>query len=218
VTVHRVGLIDDHPLYARALEQLVASVDDLEWVGSATTVDELMAKASGLDVVMLDLRLVDGSIPHDNIQKFHDRGVTVLVYTSGEHPELLRSAARAGVLGVILKSEREDMVLAAIQAAARGEPVVTTHWAAAIDGDPNLDKVDLSPQQQRVLTRWAEGEKVSTIARGLGISVSMVNDHKRAIQLKYAQAGRPTRTQPDFYKRALEDGWLPYPFRRNRLK
>lgn len=216
--VCQVGLVDDHPLYARALEQMVAGTDDLRWVGAGTCVDELFEKVAGLDVVILDLRLADGTIPHDNIQRFHDRGVKVLVYTSGEHPELLRSAARAGVLGVVLKSEPEATVLAAIRAAARGEPVVTTEWAAAVDSDPDLDRVDLSPQLQRVLTRWAEGETAAAIARGLGVSTETVNDYKRRIQLKYAEAGRPTYTKQDFLKRAMEDGWLPYPVRRKPLK
>jgi DNA-binding NarL/FixJ family response regulator len=218
MTVCRVGLVDDHPLYARALGQLLATADDVEWCGSAATVDELVVKAPDLDVVMLDLRLADGTIPHDNIQRLHDRNIKVLVYTSGEHPELLRSAARAGVLGVVLKSEKEAVVLEAIRCAAHGEPVLTTDWAVAVDGDPGLDKVDLTAQQQRVLTRWAEGEKAATIARGLGIGVDRVNEHKRNIRLKFAQAGRPTRTDQDVLKRAMEDGWVPYPIRRKPLK
>jgi DNA-binding NarL/FixJ family response regulator len=214
MTASRVGLVDDHPLYARALEQHFATLDDLVWAGSATTVGELLQNVPNLDVVVLDLRLADGSIPHDNIELLHGRGIKVLVYTSGEHPELLRSAARAGVLGVVLKTESEAMVLAAIRVASRGEPVVTSEWAAAIDGDPDLARVDLSPQLQRVLTRWAEGETASTIARGLGVSIETINDYKRRIQLKYAAAGRPTTTKQDFLKRAMEDGWVPYPTHR----
>jgi two-component system nitrate/nitrite response regulator NarL len=210
--------VDDHPLYARALEHLVATVDDLQWAGSADTVDELLENIPHPDVVVLDLRLADGSIPHDNIERLHDRGIKELVYTSGEHPELLRSAARAGVLGVVLKSESEATVLAAIRAASRGEPVVTSEWAAAVDGDPDLAGVDLSPQLQRVLTRWAEGETVATIARGLGVSTETINDYKRRIQLKYAGAGRPTHTKQDFLKRAMEDGWVPYPIHRKPLQ
>jgi DNA-binding NarL/FixJ family response regulator len=210
----RVGLVDDHPLYARALEQHFETLDDLVWAGSAGTVGELLRNASDLDVAILDLRLADGSVPHDNIERLHGLGIKVLVYTSGEHPELLRSAARAGVLGVVLKTESEATVLAAIRAASRGEPVITSEWAAAIDGDPDLARIDLSPQLQRVLTRWAEGETAATIARGLGVSVETVNDYKRRIQLKYAAAGRPTTTKQDFLKRAMEDGWVPYPIHR----
>lgn len=213
MTVCRVALVDDHPLVARALEQLLSDADGLQWEGSAATVNELVERSPELDVVVLDLRLADGTIPHDNITRLHERGVKVLVYTSGEHPELLRSAARAGALGVVLKSEPEATVLAAIEAAARGEPVTTVEWAAAVDADPELHRVDLSPQLQRVLTRWAEGETVGAIARGLNVSPETVNDYKRRIQLKYAEAGRPTSTKQDFLKRAMEDGFVAYPIR-----
>jgi DNA-binding NarL/FixJ family response regulator len=213
----RVGVVDDHPLYARALEHLVKAEDDLRWVGFADTVGGLLREVPQPELVLLDLRLADGSTPHDNIELLHASGVRVLVYTSGEHPELLRSAARAGVLGVVLKSEAEATVIAAIRAASRGEPVVTSEWAAAVDGDPDLARVDLSPQLQRVLTRWAEGETVASIARGLGVSIETVNDYKRRIQLKYAEAGRPTHTKQDFLKRAMEDGWVPYPIHRKPL-
>lgn len=217
MVVCRVALVDDHPLVARALEQLLSDVDDLAWVGSAATVGELLEQFTALDVVILDMRLADGTIPHDNIARLHECDIKVMVYTSGEHPELLRSAARAGVLGVVLKSESEAAVLAAIQSAARGEPVVTVEWAAAVDADPELHRVDLSPQLQRVLTRWAEGETVAAIARGLGVSPETVNDYKRRIQLKYAQVGRPTWTKQDYLKRAMEDGFVEYPIRRKPL-
>ncbi len=209
----RVGLIDDHPLFALALEQLLNTAADVEWVGASATVEEMLSDYGHVDVAVLDLRLVDGSTPYDNVEHLRARGVKVLVYTSGEHPELLRSAARAGVLGIVLKSEPNEAVLSAIRAVVREQPVVTKEWAAAIDGDPDLGTVDLSPQLQRVLTRYASGQTAAAIGRGLGISVETVNDYLKRIRLKYAEAGRPIRSKLDFPKRAMEDGFLPYPQR-----
>ncbi len=207
----RVGLIDDHPLYADALELLVSGAEDLHWAGSAESVDALLRAVPDVELAILDLRLADGSLPQENVERLHAHGVAVLVYTSGEHPALLRSAARAGVLGVVLKTSPKADVLAAIRAAAAGEPVLTAEWAAAVDSDPELHKVDLSLQQQRVLTRVAEGELVETIARGLGISSETVKMHTQRIRLKYAEAQRPIRSPQDYLRRAMEDGWTPYP-------
>ncbi|MFD8101135.1 response regulator [Nocardia fluminea] len=210
----KVGLVDDHPLFARALKNLLSDAADLEYVGAGGTVDQLLAQGPVPDVVVLDLRLGDGTTPHENVQRIRGLGGEALIYTSGEHPELLRSAARAGVLGAVLKSEAEERVVEAIRSVARGEQVITTEWAAALDGDPDLAAVDLSPQQQKVLTRYASGQTAVHIAAELHITVDTVNDYLKRIRLRYAEAGRPTRTKLDFFRRALEDGWLPYPTRR----
>lgn len=214
--VVRVGLVDDHPLFGVAIARLLETADDLQWVGATATVDELFTNDPDIDVAILDLRLADGTTPHDNVTCIRERGVKVLVFTSGEHPELLRSAARAGALGIVLKSESPATILGAIRSVARDEAVVTREWAAAIDADPNLPAIDLSPQLQRVLTRYASGETAATIASGLGIGVDTVNDYLQRIRLKYAEAGRPTRSKLDFMKRAMEDGFVPYPRRRRR--
>jgi two-component system, NarL family, nitrate/nitrite response regulator NarL len=209
-----VGLVDDHPLVATGLERLLGDIPDLAWAGVGRTVDELVAGYPAVDVAILDLRLEDGSVPFDNVHRLQSIGAKVLVYTSGEHPELLRSAAGAGAMGVVLKSEPEPVIVEAIRSVARGEPVLNTQWAAAVDADPNLGAIDLSPQLQRVLTRYGDGETVPTIAGGLDISEETVKDYLRRIRLKYAEAGRPIKGKQDFGKRAMEDGWLPYPRRR----
>lgn len=209
-----VGLIDDHPLVATGLERLLGDVADLGWVGVGRTVDDFAAAHPDVDVAVLDLRLEDGSVPYDNVRRLQDLGAKVLVYTSGEHPELLRSAAGAGAMGVVLKSESEPVIVEAIRSVARGEPVLNTQWAAALDADPNLAAVDLGPQLQRVLTRYGDGESVPTIAKGLSISENTVKDYLRRIRVRYEQAGRPIEGKQDFGKRAMEDGWLPYPRRR----
>jgi DNA-binding NarL/FixJ family response regulator len=120
------------------------------------------------------------------------------------------------VLGVVRKSEDVPTVVAAVRRAAGGEQVVTTDWAAAIDGDPQLSHVGLSPRQEEVLTLYASGEKASRVARLTGLSEQTVNDYLGRIRQKYADAGRPAPTKTDLYKRAVEDGWLPVPERHPR--
>jgi two-component system, NarL family, nitrate/nitrite response regulator NarL len=212
-TAWRIGLVDDHPLVSVAVEQLLDAAEGVIWAGASPTVDALLSDHPDVDVAVLDLRLADGTTPHDNVARLRDNGLKVLIFTSGEHPELLRSAARAGALGIVLKSESPDIILGAIRSVARDEPVVTRQWAAAIDADPNLPAIDLSPQLQRILTRYASGETAAAIAAALGISSDTVNDYLQRIRLKYAEAGRPTRSKLDFMKRAMEDGFVPYPRR-----
>lgn len=180
---------------------------------SSDTVPALLEQRPELDLILLDLRLADGSSPTANIDALHVAGFPVLVYTGAENPYLVRLAAKAGVLGIVRKSAPVELVVEAIAAAADGVPVVTTEWAAAIDGDPDLDSVDLSPRQQEVLSLYASGEAADRVARLTGLSKETVNDYVGRIRAKYAAAGRPAGTKVDLYQRAVEDGLLPIPER-----
>lgn len=211
----RIGLVEDHSTYAIGLAALLAEQPDLELVAVAPTAAELIQTCTDFDLVVLDLRLADGSSPRANVLALHEHGINVLVLTSGDDRYLIRSAARGGVLGVVLKSEPPAVALDAIREAAAGRPVVTIDWAAAIDSDPELAEVQLTERQREVLALYAAGEKASSVARRTNLSVETVNDYVGRIRRKYAEAGRPAPTKMDLYKRALEDGWLPLPRRRD---
>ncbi|WP_228002669.1 response regulator transcription factor [Nocardia australiensis] len=223
-TSRRIGLVEDHESVAIGLAAMLAPEPDLDLVLTAGTVPELLTAAAqrpdtvpgrpALDLAVLDLRLADGSSPEDNVRALRDRGIEVLVFTGADNAFLVRAAAKAGVLGVVRKSEDVPTVVAAVRRAASGEQVVTTDWAAAIDGDPQLSNVGLSPRQEEVLTLYASGEKASRVARLTGLSEQTVNDYLGRIRQKYSDAGRPAPTKTDLYKRAVEDGWLPVPERR----
>ena len=207
----RVALVDDHEIVAVALQSSVEPMDDVEFVGAAGTVNELLDRYGTPDLVVLDLRLADGSSPATNIRRLREKDINVLAFTSGENPFLVRVAAQSDVLGVVRKSEPIDVLQAAIRAAARGEHIISSDWAAALDADPDLRNAGLSEQEGRVLALFASGEKAQTVAFRMGLSVTTVEDYVRRIRSKYARAQRPARTKIDLYKRALEDGFLPLP-------
>lgn len=209
----RIGVVEDHESVIIGLTAMLAEVPNLDITATAPTVPELLADAPELDLVILDLRLADGSSPKSNVEQLRAAGLEALVFTSAEDPYLVRLAAKAGVLGVLRKSEPSANVVAAISTAANGEQVVTTEWAAAIDGDPGLLDVGLSPRQRDVLALYASGEKAHRVATLTGLAPHTVNDYLGRIRAKYAEAGRPARTKTDLYKRAVEDGWLPVPKR-----
>ena len=210
-TPRRIGVVEDHESVVMGLEAMLAEHPNLVIAAAAATVPELLARNIPMDLVILDLRLSDGSSPRTNVEQLRAAGLETLVFTGAENPYLVRLAAKAGVLGVVRKSEPTATVVAAITAAANGEQVVTTEWAAAIDGDPGLLDVGLSPRQRDVLAHYASGEKAARVASLTGLAEHTVNDYLARIRAKYAEAGRPARTKTDLYKRAVEDGWLPMP-------
>ncbi|WKG12432.1 response regulator transcription factor [Nocardia sp. PE-7] len=212
--VHRIGVVEDHQVTITGLRQVLADETSLEIVATAPSVAELLAITTDLALVVLDLRLPDGSTPAENIERLRAAGIETLVFTSADEPYLVRAAARAGVLGVVRKSERDEVVAAAVRDAAAGKQVPTTDWAIAIDGDDDFTGVKLSPRQREVLALYASGEPAARVARLTGLTEETVNAYLGRIRLKYAEAGRPARTKTELFKRALEDGWLPIPRRR----
>ncbi|GAA3949278.1 response regulator transcription factor [Gordonia caeni] len=209
----RIGVVEDHESMVLGVRAMLDDHPGLSLTASSDTVAGLLAQDPQLDLVLLDLRLADGSSPTANIDALHAAGHAVLVYTGAENPYLVRLAAKVGVLGIVRKSAPVERVVQAIAAAADGNPVITTEWAAAIDGDPDLDAVDLSPRQQEVLSLYASGESADRVARLTGLSTETVNDYVGRIRAKYAAVGRPAGTKVDLYRRALEDGLLPIPER-----
>lgn len=211
--VRRIGLVEDHESVALGFAAMLADQSDIELVCTATTVGGLLAQCTELDLAVLDLRLSDGSSPKSNVEQLRAAGLETLVFTGAENPYLLRSAARAGVLGVVRKSEPSAVVVDAIRVAASGGQVASTEWAAAIDGDPELVDVGLSPRQLEVLELYASGEKLDRVAKLTNLAPQTVSDYLQRIRQKYVEAGRPAPTKTDLYKRAVEDGWLPIPER-----
>ena len=209
----RVALVDDHAIVEVAFRAALADMPSVSFIGVAPTVHELLSEHPDAELVVLDLRLADGSSPVSNVSALRDRDMRVIAYTSGEDPSLVRLVARTEVLGIVRKSAPVEVLLETIRAAVDGEALMSTEWAAAIDADPELSAARLSPQEESVLALYATGLKTQAVAATLGIPVGAVEDHVRRIRVTYARLGRAAPTKIDLYKRAIEDGYLPLPGR-----
>lgn len=200
-----MGIVDDHPAVVLGVAGIVDAQPDMYVAASGTTVSELLAHDNRLDVVLLDLVLADGTTPTQNIRTL-DAIAPVLAYTSGERPRLVREAGRAGVIGMIRKSELPEAIVDAIRAVVRGEVVATADWAAALDSDGPFVTAQLSDREAEVLALYASGETAERVGAQLFISRETVLDHIRRIRVKYAAVDRPAQTKIDLYRRAVEDG------------
>lgn len=207
----RVALVDDHEVVALAVGALIDDHPGLEFVGHATSVGALLERAPHVDLVVLDLSLRDDVLPSQNVARIAQAGSQVLVLTSGENPYLIREVSRSAALGIVRKSAPADEILGAIVRAAVGEPIVTTEWAAALDGDPELASAPLSAREREVLALYASGLGAKQVARRLHITENTVDDHIRRIRQVYGRLARPAHTKVELYQRSLEDGYLPVP-------
>ncbi|MFT3862579.1 DNA-binding response regulator [Micropruina sp.] len=202
----KVGIVDDHPALILGTSVLINAHPGLVVTGTGASAAALLASGASYDIVLLDLILADGARTAGNVSAFVSRGVPVLAYTSGDRPELIREAGRAGVMGVIRKSEPPKRLIAAIHAVLRGEVVVSPDWAAAIDTDDEFVTAQLTAREAEVLALYASGETAERVAQRLYISRVTVIDHIRRIRAKYAAVDRTAINKVDLYQRAVEDG------------
>lgn len=207
----RVAHVDDHETVQLGLAAMLAGESDIELVTSVASVEPLLSRLDEIDLVILDIRLSDGSTIEHNIAQLHSRGARVLVFTAADDHVAVREASKAGVLGIVRKSEARGVILEAVRTAGAGVSVPTTEWAAALDADPELPSAGLSPKELEVLALYAAGDKSVTVASRAGLSANTVSEYVRRIRHKYAVVGRPAHTKIDLYKRAVEDGILPSP-------
>lgn len=211
---YRLAIVEDHELTRQGLESMLNDNADFNVIASVANVPELftaLGRKRKVDLVVLDLRLSDESQPIDNVEKIEELTDNIVVLSSLESPYLLRQVLKTSVAEVLSKTQQSEEVVAAIRRTLSGKPAISTEMAAAMDGDPLLEAVDLSDRQREVLELYASGEPAKRVARLTGLKQDTVNDYLNRVRQKYSSVGRDTFTKLDLYQRAQEDGFLPGP-------
>jgi len=207
----RVLIADDHTLLRAGLASLLRAQPDLDVVGEAGTLPEVVEKVSRLapDIVLLDLAMPAGGL--DAIAEVRKRGSRsrFLALAAQDEPNLLLTALAAGVSGYLLKTTDLADLGSAIRAVAQGRIFV----AATLEG-PHLWEAlssrarrramealppapPLSPREKQVLKLLALGHTYRAIAVQLNLSEKSVETYraragdklgfrKRAALVRYA--------------------------------
>jgi DNA-binding NarL/FixJ family response regulator len=187
----RILVAEDHPLFRKGIISLLASVPEFEVVGEAPTGEEAVVRAAQLqpDVVLMDLQMPE----MDGIQataRMRDRhpDIPVLVLTTFDDDANLFGALRAGAAGYLLKDVSSETLVAAIQAATRGESflqsTVTGRVVAAFArlmeaGGVRADALvlPLSPREREILALLGTGASNKEIADRLNLAEGTVKNH-----------------------------------------
>jgi len=208
----RLGVVDDHPAILRGiLTILVELCPEITETFTTSTVPALLGAHRSLDIVVLDVRLADGSDPAVNVAAVVDAGLPVLLYTQEQRRGVLARCFRAGALGVVDKSEEPGVLAAAIRVVAAGEPYLSSGWAAAVEDADDWPVPELAPRESEALGLYATGLPLKSVARRMHLSEDTVKEYLDRVRRKYTRAGRPAYTKVDLYQRAVEDGYLPPP-------
>jgi two-component system, NarL family, response regulator DevR len=189
----RLLLVDDHEMVRLGLRSLFADAAHISIVGEASGVSEAIAQARLLkpDVVLLDLRLADGSGVDACRELVANQPAPKILFLSAfSDRESVLSAILAGASGYLLKDINPNALLNAVRTVATGlsilDPQVTNTvlsevqaMATGAQGSRAKQKhyEDLSPQERRVLTLVVEGRTNKEIAHLIGLSDKTVKNY-----------------------------------------
>jgi len=201
-----VAVIDDDPIVLEWLEGKAETDTDLTVVGSANSVDDLVARLSGApDVIVLDVMLKNGTRLADNIMKLRKWGAQVVVISNDDRShEMRRVAMRKGyALAFVNKKAGYQGVRSAIISAAAGEMLMDPQQMDFIVSE---EKVQLSRREEEIARYIADGLSNIEIKNLLTISVDTVKEHVQNIRRKYLSEGRPAETRNELITSLRNDG------------
>ena len=200
MSVIRVAVVDDQPLFCSGVAMLIESQPDLEFAGSAAdgVAGVELARDAGPDVMLMDVRMpvLDGIAATKRIRsELPVRGPKIVVLTTFERDHAVAAALRAGADGYIMKDTTPEFVLAAIRTVHAGHAVVAPKDTAALlrDGmSPARPEAiaALSAREKEVFLLAARGLSNAEAGQAAFISEATVKSHMRSILQKLALTSR----------------------------
>ncbi|MBW6465625.1 MAG: response regulator transcription factor [Brevefilum sp.] len=194
-------LVDDHEVVRLGLKSLLEHNDQFQVVAEAGTAKEAveMVEKYQPDVVLMDIRL-PGPSGIEACQEITQRwpDVRVVILTSYAEDDMLFSAIRAGASGYVLKQIGAEGLIAAIEAACRGEapldPAVTQRVfqevRRAVKEEEAAAFSSLSQQEKHVLALVSEGKTNREIAEALFLGEGTVRNYVSSILAKLGVSNR----------------------------
>ena len=193
----RALIVDDHALFRRGLEMVLAAEDDIELVGEASDGAEAVEKAAESlpDVVLMDIRMPKSSgIEACRAMKEAAPSSKIVMLTISDEEEDLFEAIRAGASGYLLKDIPLDEVAEVVRAVYDGQSLINPSMAGKLltefatlakrDDEERAQQVPapkLTDREMQVLKLVARGMNNRDIAKELFISENTVKNHVRNI-------------------------------------
>lgn len=178
----QVLIVDDHRMVREGLRALLASEDDIEIVGEASSGEEALERVRELmpDVVVMDLQMPGiGGLEAIRRVKDLSPATSIVVLTVDNAEMVLLEAIRAGAAGYVLKDASAELLLQSIRLIKEGgtllpnELLVKALRGVTIRGPrqerpPEFEQ--LTPREQEVLLLVARGMGNQEIAESLSLS------------------------------------------------
>jgi DNA-binding NarL/FixJ family response regulator len=211
VTDTPIGLliVDDHPIVRDGLRGMFADDPRFTVLGEAgdgaQAVD--LARVLDPDVVLMDLRMprMDGVTAIRELVRLGMRA-RVLVLTTYDTDSDVLPAIEAGATGYLLKDAPREELARAVEAAARGEAVLSPSVATRLLGQVRAPADPLSARELEILHLVARGTTNREAAAKLFISEATVKTHLLHIYAKLGVNDRAAAVAVAFQRGLLSLG------------
>jgi DNA-binding NarL/FixJ family response regulator len=192
----KILLADDHAIMRRGLRGLLETHADWQVCGEAGDGRQAVELSVTLqpEIVVLDVsmpelhgleaaRHIHAAVP----------GTEIVIFTMHESEELIRQALSSGVRAVVVKSDVEGHLIAAVEAVLRHDVYFSPKVAETLrnalmrtpeEGVSALTSGKLSEREREVMRLLAEGKNNKEVATALALSVRTVETHRANIMRK----------------------------------
>jgi two-component system response regulator DevR len=187
----RVMIVDEHEIVREGLRAVLGRRPEIRVVAEAHSVASAVAEAkrSAPDVVVMDVRLGEGS-GVDACRTIRERspGAKVIMLTPHADDDTVMDSILAGASGFILLHTSGEALLDAIAGVAAGgsllDPMVTSHVLNRLRAEGNRQEAQIDPlsgQERRVLALIARGKTNREIACEITLSEKTVKNYVSSI-------------------------------------
>jgi len=185
----RVFIYDDNSDRRDSLKALLSLNEDFKYCGEAPNCKNVIQEIEdhNPDVVLMDINMpeVDGIEGLRLIKTKHPE-VKVLMQTAFDDSDKIFSSIKNGASGYILKKDKPQRILQAIEEVYEGGAAMNPGIAQKVLDHfaPKTIVNPLSPKETEVLTLLADGLSYKMAADKLGVSYATVNTHGKRIYEK----------------------------------
>lgn len=197
MTIFRIVIADDHKLVRAGLVMLISDMHGYEVVAEASDGQEAVELAQSLkpDMILLDIQMprLSGLDCLAQIRKCQP-DAKILMLSMHANAEHVRRSLELGAQGYLLKDATITELELALKTVLSGNiwlsAMISPHILAK-PAESGEQEVDLTPRQQIVLKRMAEGSSVKEIAYELDLSVKTVETYRAQIMERLGLSDLP---------------------------
>jgi len=211
MTMIRVAIVDDQPLFTDGLGRIVGSQTGMEVVGTAHDGESGVKMCAELrpDVILMDISMpiMDGVTATGKIRDILPEAKILILTVNADDVHVFQGI-KAGATGYLLKDCTPDDLSRAIETVHAGDTIMAPEIARKMllafeEADPEPEAPSLTRRELDIVTAFARGQGNKQIARDLAISDKTVRNHVSNI---YKKLHVYDRTQAVLY--AIREGLI----------
>ena len=187
----RVALLEERPIFRAGLQAILEEGVDVKVVLGASTFHQVLQylEEAPIDLLYADVRLLGGKL-HEASTTLHAvrPGLSVVLFLDELDLEVTSGALSVSAVGYLPRGASGDELLQSLQAVISGSSYIHPKIAGTVlrtlraQGD--VEESPLSARERDVLQLAIGGARNQEIATALGLSLSTVKTHVRALYRK----------------------------------